>query len=306
MSRGDRRLYYDKSSVSRQSPAIIIYYHMLKMSFSPENDELLIEEVRQNTVLYNSQDIKHKDEIWKNIAGKVGKSMDDCKKRWKNIRDTHNRYRKRLGTGSASSAKKNWSLAGRVSFLNNVECERNSSSNLSTQQSDLEAADCSIEADIDVGVNEFSDEESAVSPGCSYAGKRVRSKTDKLNVLLAKRAKDRNTIIETIEKQNEKILNLHKTEEDDVDFFFKSLAITVKKLPNKGINEVKIKSLALVTEIQEKYSAPEQPRITSVVPDQTNYYQLSSLQAVSDSAVLYPMSSNYSGFGNCHNNHGEQ
>lgn len=145
-----------------------------------------------------------------------------------------------------------------------------------------------------------------MSPGCSYAGKRVRSKTDKLNVLLAKRAKDRNTIIETIEKQNEKILNYHKTEEDDVDFFFKSLAVTVKKLPNKGINEVKIKSLALVTEIQEKYSAPEQPRITSVVPDQTNYYQLSSLQAVSDSAVLYPMSSEYSGFGNYHNNHGEQ
>ncbi|XP_022172449.1 uncharacterized protein LOC111035225, partial [Myzus persicae] len=234
--------------------------------FSPENDELLIEEVRQNTVLYNSQDLKHKDiiykdEIWKNIAGKVGKSMDDCKKRWKNIRDTHNRYKKRLGTGSASSAKKNWSLAGRVSFLNNVECERNSTSNLSTQQSDLEAADCSIEADIDVGINEFSDEESPVSPGCSYAGKRVRSKTDKLNVL----------------------------------------AITVKNLPNKGINEVKIKSLALVTEIQEKYSTPEQPRITS---DQTNYYQLSSLQSVSDSAVLYyPMSSDYSGFGNYHNNH---
>lgn len=142
-----------------------------------------------------------------------------------------------------------------------------------------------------------------MSPGCSYAGKRVRSKTDKLNVLLAKTAKDRNTIIKTIEKQNEKILNYHKTEEDDVDFFFKSLAITVKNLPNKGINEVKIKSLALVTEIQEKYSTPEQPRITS---DQTNYYQLSSLQSVSDSAVLYPMSSDYSGFGNYHNNHGEQ
>ncbi|KAL5238969.1 hypothetical protein ACI65C_006379 [Semiaphis heraclei] len=50
--------------------------------FFAENDELLIEEVRQNTVLYNSQDIKHKDiiykdEIWKNIAGKVGKSIED-------------------------------------------------------------------------------------------------------------------------------------------------------------------------------------------------------------------------------------
>ncbi|KAF0711355.1 Uncharacterized protein FWK35_00035345, partial [Aphis craccivora] len=144
-----------------------------------------------------------------------------------------------------------------------------SSSNLSTQQSDLdlEAADCSIEGDIDIGNKEFSDEESPESPSCSYAGKRVRSKTDKLNIL----------------------------------------AITVKKLPNKGINEVKMKSLALVMEIQEKYSAPDQPRITSVVPDHTNCYQLSSLQAVSDPAVLqYPMSLNYSGFGNYHIDHGEQ
>jgi len=82
-----------------------------------------------------------------------------------------------------------------------------SSSNLSTQQCDLEAADYSIEADIDVGGNEFSDEESLELPGCSYAGKRVRTKSDKLNMLLAKRAKERNTIIENIEKQNEKILN---------------------------------------------------------------------------------------------------
>jgi len=77
-------------------------------------------------------------------------------------------------------------------------------------------------------------------------------------------------------------------------------------LPIKGINELKIKALALVTEIQEKYSAPEQPRITSVFPDQTDYFQLSSLQSVPDPAVLYPMASNYSGFGTYHNNQGEQ
>lgn len=46
--------------------------------FSSGNDEILIEEVRQNTVLRHSKDMKHKDvaykdEIWKNIAVKIGK-----------------------------------------------------------------------------------------------------------------------------------------------------------------------------------------------------------------------------------------
>lgn len=135
-------------------------------------------------------------------------------------------------------------------------------------------------------------------PGCSSEGKRVRSKTDKLNLLLAKAAKDRNIIIESIQKQNEQILSSKKVEEDDVDLFIKSLVLTVKKLPNKGINEVKMRTLALVTEMQDKYSALEPPLnfnssqnyTTSVVPDQTNYYELSS---ISVPVVVYPMSLNY-------------
>jgi len=59
-------------------------------TFTPENDDILIEEVRLNTVLYNSQDIKHKDiiykdEIWKNIAGKVGKSSKFLSRNYHNI-----------------------------------------------------------------------------------------------------------------------------------------------------------------------------------------------------------------------------
>jgi len=51
-------------------------------------------------------------------------SVDDCKRRWKNIKDTHNRNKRKLGTGSASSSKKKWILADRVSFLNSVDNER--------------------------------------------------------------------------------------------------------------------------------------------------------------------------------------
>jgi len=58
--------------------------------FSRENDELLIEEIRQNTILYYSQDVKHRyiiyqDDIWKNIAGKVGKSSKFFSRNYHNI-----------------------------------------------------------------------------------------------------------------------------------------------------------------------------------------------------------------------------
>lgn len=50
---------------------------------------------------------------------------EDCKKRWRNIRDTYMRNKKKLGTGSAATlAKKKWPLAGRVAFLDHVEYER--------------------------------------------------------------------------------------------------------------------------------------------------------------------------------------
>jgi len=51
-------------------------------------------------------------------------SVEDCKKKWKHIRDTHNRYKRKLCTGSARSVKKLWPLADRVSFLNPVENAR--------------------------------------------------------------------------------------------------------------------------------------------------------------------------------------
>ncbi|XP_022169065.1 uncharacterized protein LOC111032896 [Myzus persicae] len=57
------------------------------------------------------------------------------------------------------------------------------SPNLSIQQS--KEADCSTKAVIDVRVNEFGDKESPKFQACSYAGKRGRSKTDKLEVLIA-------------------------------------------------------------------------------------------------------------------------
>jgi len=52
-------------------------------------------------------------------------TAEDCKKRWRNIRDTYMRNKKKLGTGSAAAlAKKKWPLAGHVTFLDHIEYER--------------------------------------------------------------------------------------------------------------------------------------------------------------------------------------
>lgn len=50
---------------------------MSKVVFLLEHEEILIEEVRENSVLYDSADLKHKDiflkdDIWKEIGLKIG------------------------------------------------------------------------------------------------------------------------------------------------------------------------------------------------------------------------------------------
>lgn len=52
---------------------------MSKLVFSPDDDELLVEEVRNNSVLYDLSHPKYKniilkDELWKDISVKLKKS----------------------------------------------------------------------------------------------------------------------------------------------------------------------------------------------------------------------------------------
>lgn len=80
-------------------------------------------------------------------------------------------------------------------------------------------------------------------------------------MILAKKTQDRNMLIQSLQRQNEQLLNAKKNEEDDINLFFKRIAITVNKLPTTGINEAKVKTLMLINSLQEKYADP--PQITS-------------------------------------------
>jgi len=69
-----------------------------------------------------------------------------------------------------------------------------------------------------------------------------------------------------IQEQNEQLLK-REDSLDEIDMFFKTLAMTVKKLPSAGKIEAKAKMFALMTDLEQKYSVPEQaPYPLSIQP----------------------------------------
>lgn len=114
------------------------------------------------------------------------------------------------------------------------------------------------ENSIDDMVEEFQEKQDTTLP---QTAKRTKSKYDKLNYI--KRSNDRTAIINSIQSQNEYLLARENTI-DDVDIFFKSISMTVKNLPPKGIIEAKLGALTLVSNLQEKYSVVE-PTTSSLI-----------------------------------------
>lgn len=92
------------------------------------------------------------------------------------------------------------------------------------------------------------------SPERSLVDKRAWSKADKLSVSVTKKAEERNRTIKRIEEQTQLILNAVNYKDDDIDVFFKSLALTLKKLPKTAIKEAKLRALIMVNELEDKYS----------------------------------------------------
>lgn len=83
-----------------------------KIEFTPEDEERFIELVKDSPLLYSPSNPDYKDKIlrgkaWDNIGKSLSKSSEDCKKKWKNIKDQYDRTRKKMPTGSGNSANKN-------------------------------------------------------------------------------------------------------------------------------------------------------------------------------------------------------
>lgn len=90
----------------------------------------------------------------------------------------------------------------------------------------------------------------------------------------SKKRRTQNIVLATLEKraaERTKILQeICSNDEDDVDMFMKSVAATVKKLSPRQIADVKMRILALITEIQFPPEAPVQQNHASVTVPSSN------------------------------------
>jgi len=83
-------------------------------------------------------------------------------------------------------------------------------------------------------------------------GRRSRAKYEKSEYV--KRMNDRTAIINSLQAQNEVILTLgRESSTDEIDLFFRSIAISVNKLPPRGQTEAKLSVLSLVAQLEDKY-----------------------------------------------------
>ncbi|XP_046389705.1 uncharacterized protein LOC124158590 [Ischnura elegans] len=229
-----------------------------KLNFSSEEDEKLTEKVRDHPALYDLhhplyRDIRVKDNIWKEIAEYVRRPVTDCKKRWKNIKDTYDRRKRaRSPTGSAAAPdmkRKKWQLKEKLSFLQSTEAPRKTISN------EKDTADVEITSEREVSEPQPECEQIEGICESGESGSSVNS-ADRVNVgganKVKKSAKD-NFLMHLKERDHERktiIESLLAEEEDEVDLFFKSIAKTVKKLSPDFITQIKLQTLTLVSNFE--------------------------------------------------------
>lgn len=234
-------------------------------------------------------------------------SVEDCKRRWRNIKDTYfrNRKKRKLGTGSASSEKPmKWALYDRLSFLDKVKHERESKNTLAEElveehqeetsvyshhETDDYAIDLAGESSLDdsdlnstpstsrrtLGTVKFNktldkDHQESLTSGS-------RSSTPfQTNVSKTKpRVPKPNTTAQYEERAQkrmellEAIHNKKKSEPDDVDLFMQSISLTVKKFPPAQINEAKLGILKLVSDLELKLATQHLSQQTTTQSSQS-------------------------------------
>ncbi|XP_049779718.1 transcription factor Adf-1-like [Schistocerca cancellata] len=102
----------------------------------------LINSVAKYSVIYDVgheeyRNLSVKDYVWKAIAQELNKTSDDCKKKWKFLRDGYQRFKKerKLGTGSAATKNSKTKRHKQLSFLDSVAQHRSGGTNITLTSS---------------------------------------------------------------------------------------------------------------------------------------------------------------------------
>ncbi|KAG9353516.1 hypothetical protein JZ751_018183 [Albula glossodonta] len=108
------------------------------------DEEKLIFEVEKHRELYDPQDRLYKDNVrkdaaWSAVAVVVGASADECKAKWRVLRDAFVRKkRKQAPSGSGASSTRDWKYSEIMSFLLPYLQPRSSRTNLEVGESTTE------------------------------------------------------------------------------------------------------------------------------------------------------------------------
>ncbi|XP_049789834.1 transcription factor Adf-1-like [Schistocerca nitens] len=240
------------------------------------DDWQLVELIRERPCLYNPKyprykDVNVRDDVWMEIAGLMRQPVEECKYRWKNIRDTFmRRKRNKLLKGASRTRKsRKWSLETHLEFLDQIEYQRELSTDVTTTDTEAdvkyennqteaggivvgaitEASETSADASsVDADINEASAERQVEQ---SYG--IDQQSTDRRKQTTTRSMDNVTEFFITNPAQRSKLLSSvvgKGTEESEIDTFFKSMAISVKKLSPANQIRAKIQICNIVGQLE--------------------------------------------------------
>uniref|UniRef100_A0A6P7GCS4 Transcription factor Adf-1-like n=1 Tax=Diabrotica virgifera virgifera TaxID=50390 RepID=A0A6P7GCS4_DIAVI len=131
-----------------------------------EESDYFIDLVSQYPCLFDRKNANYKnshvkENVWREIAEKVNKTSESCKKQWKTIRDGYMRFKRKNKLPTGSAAPKNnrskWKIYRLLSFLDNVPQER---STIGSIYDDTESSQNTVEEPEDLA--QYSTKEEAL------------------------------------------------------------------------------------------------------------------------------------------------
>lgn len=243
------------------------------------NDDDLIEQVKKYPVLYRDKrkhykNIIKKGNCWIQIAAALNKTPEECKSKWRNIRDSYLKNQKKKLAGDAPSNSKYFDE--KLNFLSEAYDTGDTSNNISADESPsppsthIESFDIVVKEEYDVFAEEPPTESNFVySPGNSEhrednlpiitsvtpaASKKVtpaarRAYKRKLDTIVDEMKKDReerNQILKSLVDRN----TPNTSGQSSTHKFFSCMADIVSNFPLEKIAEVRMKIYSMVNDME--------------------------------------------------------
>ncbi|XP_044753154.1 transcription factor Adf-1-like isoform X2 [Coccinella septempunctata] len=233
---------------------------MCSAILNKEKDEMLIEFVKCNPVLYDASHsdyksyvLKHK--VWENISKSL--EIPDVKKRWKHLRD-HYMKKKKATSGTGLN---HWEYMSKLTFLSQAPSQRlnltnaensevtetqeaidDTQDNSLTQEGDL-AVQNTVLNDVDSDATSGTSNVSVVPVTPSLSRKRKKSNVNSSAAILERRQEDRSLVLAKLLSQQTK---------SPIYKFFDAMADIVSEFPPHLIAEARHKVFEAVHEIEMK------------------------------------------------------